>query len=378
MRNRVVALVLGLVVLSMWLGCGKGELEEVRIEGIPLFEGEDLSEVVVEVPVARPVQPPVAWPEQRPAVEPPFVPAKKLFRKPALEPVDMDALVLYVEGDLLPESWLTEWGRKEGLLVTQRRLPSGEVPRDADLLLGTPVEIARWGGKGFLRSLGAGDYLSGLAPAFLGHPFDKGNRWSRPVRWTPYVLVARAERAEEFKKMTLEQLMRDGRSAWPEDAALLGALRLKDQGASANTRQWARQTGAIREALQWTEGRRAGWGEGWKKLVRGEAEVVLVRASGRAGVGGEVGEMIWWFPEGGTVVAMQSVAVAESSKRAEAAERFLAFLLEPERQGRMVAETGYFPVRLSGFEGLAVSGKRLPEGKGWLDRAEFVWREGRE
>ncbi|MFQ3670753.1 MAG: hypothetical protein SNJ84_04785 [Verrucomicrobiia bacterium] len=372
----------GWLLVGVWwmVGCGgqRSEPEEVRIEGIPLIEGQDLSEVV-EVPVARPgrgQEVPVAWPERKTGGEPAFAPAKKLFRKPAFEPIDVEVLVIYVEGDLLPESWLQEWSRKEGLMAVQRVLPEdGQPPRDADVLLGPPERVARWAGAGLLREMPTGEGLVGLSRAFLGHAYDPEDRWSRPFRWTPFLFVACGERAGELRGRSLEELMKEPGAVWPDDPSLLGALRLKDQGASANTRRVSRQKQAVREAMSWTEGRRVVAGEGWRKVGEGKAALTFARAAGRITVPGSE-NVVWWFPEGGTLVTLQLASIPEFSDRPDAAERFIDFLLGEERQASLTGETGYFPVRLSSFDGLEVGGQALPVSRGWLDKAELMWQPG--
>lgn len=379
MKQPSLLWIVGLFVLLGWAGCDRPEQEEVKIEGVPLIEGKDLSEVV-EVPVARPVQTPetpLAWPERSSSSEPAFTAAKKLFRKPAFEPIDLDALTVYVEGDLLPEDWLKEWSRQEGIVVVQRTLAENDQPPgDGDVLIVPPARIIEWAAKGLLQPFPAGEYLSGLSSAFLGHPFDPVNRWSRPVRWSPFLFIAPADKATVYQRMSLEQLLKNPQTAWPDDPALLAAVRLKDQGASANTRRAVLQRKVLREVTEWTEGRRIRLGDGWRKVAAGETAVTLARAAGRISAPSDK-DLAWWFPEGGTLVALQVVAVASSSKRTEAANRLIGFLLAEESQGKMVEASGYFPVRMQNFDKLAVGGVRLPDSKGWLDKAEFLWRENK-
>jgi spermidine/putrescine-binding protein len=363
------------VIVLALLGCAREEPEQ-KIEGYPVFQPVDPAETV-QVPVAKPkisTEAEPVWTERSTKAEPSFIPLKKLFRKPLFEPLDLDVVTVYYENDPIPDAWLQEWSRIEGKAVIQKQLPpSGEIVRDADLFILSPQRLQQWIGQELIQSLPAGWMTQGINPALLAHSFDPENTYSRPWRWTPYLYQGRPTTEPLPTTDSFEKLAARPDSLWPNDPRLLTALRLKEQKISANTRKESAQRRALTDTTLWSKDRTASESECWSQLLEGKVSVTFLPASLRlTEAASAVDDIVWWWPQGGTIIRFEQLAIPTFSERSELAQKLIAFLLEPAQQNRMVADTGYFSVHGKPDADLARTMVALPNEKGWFDRAEFL------
>lgn len=302
------------------------------------------------------------WDRLRPSAEtaPPSVPKEEPLR-------------VYYQKDPVPEPWCAAWTAAGHGPVVQARFPAGaSLPRDGDVYLFTPDLFAQiLSGPGALK-LEEGWARAGLDPVFTGHPFDVDNTYTRPWRWTPYLLYGLSSRTAPWKDRHMADLWADPKALWPDQLALLTGLALKDEKLSANPRNDARWISLHRELQGRLHDKLAAEAECWRKLQAGEIELTLLPASCRLSLPADAAAALdWTVPAGGTLIYFEQIAVGEHTKKKEAALSFAEYLLQAAQQKRLLAETGYFSVRTKpgGESQQAVLNLKQKE---WFDQSEFL------
>ena len=379
----MLALILGLGFL---VGCSKPKTADLPpSDNAPKTEGsqEPLSEtppISPETPtVLDPVLPVPTPPET--TTEKPVEKTESIWNRlhpstpePSVPPVvKEEPLRIYYQKDPLPEAWLTTWSAGSHVAVKQTKFStSSPVPVDGDIYLFTPEFYSKIvAGPGAL-ALDTKWARGGLDPAFTQHPFDVHNAFTRPFRWTPYLVYGLVSRKTPWKDRPLTELWADPKTMWPDDTALWTGLVLKEGKMSANPQnddQWISLYRSLQTKLQ---GKTAAETDCWTKLLSGEIEVTLLPASYRLLLPAETqATMEWTVPSSGTLVVFEQIAVGAQSKKKDYALALAEHLLKFDQQKRLLAETGYFSVRINPKKEAENEVLRLAK-KDWFSLSEFL------
>lgn len=282
-------------------------------------------------------------------------------------------LVVAIEGERLPESWLEEWKAGRTLAIEQIPAPAaGTAPTpDIDVWIVTPARLGPLLESQTLLELGSELGPPTASPLFTGHPYDPSGRFTRPFRWTPYVLHRRRAAADgAFPGFAITWKPEDA-ILWPQESPSVRGLWNKTRGLSANDADNASSWTPIAAALS---GHMKPPADIWKAFTAGDANRCWLPAARRFHLPADEATRALYdvvIPACGTLIHFENLAIsAQTPVRTEALD-LVRWLTDPARQARIASETGHLPVnRPLGREHEGAT-PPLPPGD-WLDKSEFI------
>jgi hypothetical protein len=270
----------------------------------------------------------------------------------------------------IPEGLLEKWPGPADLRVEQAVWAPGEpVPEDGDLYVLTADRLETLRRSFALYDWTGGAETGAIHPMFLGHAFDPQNARVLPWRWSPWVFYCRQEtpaaRLEVSPWMALP--LNEG-VCWPREPGVVGAMRSKAAGKSANVESGGEDLPAGDE--QHFAGR-----EGcWERLRNGSARVVFLPAYYGLRQEGFPAGVEWGIPERGTLLEIEHLAVRAGCLHEAEAVWLVVWLLQQAQQEVLTETCGWFPVRVPLGRETRDSPRQFSS-SGWLDRSEVLWLE---
>ncbi|MDX6766383.1 MAG: ABC transporter substrate-binding protein [Candidatus Methylacidiphilales bacterium] len=288
----------------------------------------------------------------------------KLLAPHPEHPREAEKQVFHIYYDLegIPESWIEEWKAGRDLKWEQHALPTDtrEWPKNADLIIAPPDRLVHAQLKmlpGELAALRAN-------PVFLHHPFDPEQKWTRPWRWTPWVVMRHIPSPETAAPATGTG---PGEMLWPDRPALLRSWWLKSLNRSANhvpnkalEEKWAAELTNRKPSPEPVD-------KVWEKLSAGQAPSALLPLAWK--LRQPAAPAAWSIPPTGTVIHFDQLAMGSETDQPELVREWIDWLTDPARQKALLATTGYYPVQVP-------LGREIPDLPGppsaWWDRSEFL------
>lgn len=301
----------------------------------------------------------------------------------AFLPIAHRPLIVYVEKEQIPQSWLDAFERQTSEKIEQRPLILGEdqtMPLDGDVYSLEPRRLGALSEKQELLPFENYEFWNGTNPIFGGHSFDVDNRWTRPWRWTPYFFYLRNPNANAQPNTPTKPLPNPPdkwwlatNALWPDDLKLLTALRMKELGLSANTKHGDLWEGTHRDLSKAINGSHcADEKTCWESLQEGKADISFLPATWRFKATLTAQQNFFWrAPSRGTLIRFDVLAISARTTQPDMAKKLVQFLTASEQQEKLLSDTGYLPVKSRpGHEWKAT---QLPAPTGdWLARSEFL------
>lgn len=292
-------------------------------------------------------------------VKPPPLASKLFFKaKP---------LIVYVEKEPLPESWLAEWKEDTGYEVKQRVFIPEEgkdLPLDGDVYSVSPRYFQKLKEKQELIEFKEDEFWNGVNSVFGGHSFDLDNKWTRPWRWSPYFFYVK--QTESGASPQINQWWKNANALWPRDEELLEGLRAKEVGKSANA--LPRST----DILESIRRNLSDESQCWESIRDGKIEMTLLPAFYRI-KNSDVPLIALKVSKNGTLIQFDVLAVSIRTLKPELAKEFVNFLMSSSVQDRLLSETGYFSTHGDIHEKMKASPVALPNGS-WFEHSEFLFK----
>jgi hypothetical protein len=282
-------------------------------------------------------------------------------------------LVLYLDGNLLPQAWLDEWKQAHpNIAINQRELKNTEVlPNDGDMYSITPPEYLNNCSTIHFLELEQGDLLKITSPAFTGQAFDLDNKYTRPWRWTPWFFYVRLSPAAKGPMPDIKTLWENPKAIYPNALRDIVALKIKERKETV-AMNWNAEALEMRSQVEsGLKNRMASAQDCWQALKDGNAEASFLPAVYRLQppITDPAG-LRWEAPPHGTIIHLELLAIRADSANVDNAKVLMAFLLDHNQQQRMVTSTGYFPTCT--LRGKETEGCPIPLPKGeWFDLGEF-------
>jgi len=287
-------------------------------------------------------------------------------------------LVVYQEGQPIPQLWLDTFSSAPGhLKVEARQLIRGENggwPTDGDVYLLKARSFSEVGHSVLWMDLSGKIPLTGINPVFQSQSFDPNNLKSRPWRVSPWFFMKRVAPGTPHKVAFAapSRWANENGSIFPNDPDLLAALWIKSQGRPINFGGEAVQSTARQQAEAALAGKLAPEEDCWRGLKDGQVQLSFL-PSWRLVLDPQAGGGLirWAVLPNGTIVDFEVAGIRQDSSRSEMALRFVEFLLAPSQQAALLGATGYFPVRSRPGQEWTGSTLIMPAGN-WFDRSEFI------
>lgn len=290
-------------------------------------------------------------------------------------------LIVYVEKEPIPQAWLDEWQRQTGEKVEQRLWIPAEgkdLSLNGDVYSISPRYLAALREKLELLPFENNELWNGINPVFGGHAFDSDNKWTLPWRWTPYFFYLRNPAVNPAQPNAAKASSRPEKwwlatnAIFPNDLELLTAQRLKEQGESANIKHDDLWTGVYDDLEKNLSGSRLVDEKAcWDALKNNKADLSFLPAALRLKAPAEIQQNFrWQASPRGALIQFDTLVISACSTRLDLAKKFVQFLTAPEQQEKLLADTGYFPVKSHpGQEWKAQLS--APTGD-WFARSEFL------
>jgi|GEM_PF-4348007 len=280
------------------------------------------------------------------------------------------SLVLYVENQLLPTEWLDSWEKKTGTHVEQKNFNPDfpdAIPLDGDVYSISTKWFIPLQNRIELSIISDDSVLAKIDPIFQGHAFDIDNTWSRPWRWTPYLIF---KRIPDLKKASAHLV-----SLYPSDLDLLSAMKLKELGGTISSPDDPRWSEAKNQAKSLLPSKSTDEQACWQALKDGTANTSYLPASLRLCEPREdPAGLTWNVPAKGTIIRMELLTVSRKSSHQKECIDFINFLSSAEIQKQLVDKTGYFSVMGPDIPSAKSSPIPLPDSPQflWLSHSEYL------
>jgi spermidine/putrescine-binding protein len=263
-------------------------------------------------------------------------------------------LNIYIWSDYLPPEVIDAFGKQTGIDVRFDLYDSNEAlleklqsgVADYDLVVPTDYMVRILIAEGLLQPLDRGKLptLDNLDPRFLDQAFDPGNRYTLPYFWGTTGLgydQAKLGRVESWE--ALFDPRHRGRILMLDDMREAFAVALKSMGRSLNEKDPAVLAQAAAKLKQ-QKPLVATYNSGDFANILAAGDVDLAQ-----GYNGQLAEVVeaeprrlaYVIPKEGATLWMDSVAIPAGARNADNAHRFIAYVMEPEVNARIVNAVHY-------------------------------------
>lgn len=292
----------------------------------------------------------------------------------APQPKQPVALILYTENQPLPPEWLESWEKKTGIHIDQRNFNPASpdaIPLDGDVYSVSTKWFIPLQNRIELTLISNDSILEKIDPVFQGHSFDIDSMWSRPWRWTPYLIF---ERKPDAKKNARSIAL------YPSDLELLTAYKLKELGGAIASPEDPRWSQAKSEAKALLPAQSTDEQACWQALKDGSANVSYLPACLRLVEPREdPAGLNWTAPikmnvTEGTVIRMELLVVSGKTTHQKESVDFIDYLSSSDIQKMLVDKTGYFSVMGPDIPTAKNSPIHLPDSPklAWLGHSEYL------